>query len=115
MDPRGGDSTESGRYTWEILYKKSGSDDSYRSIFTRPWSYYNWGDGTALYRLPTYSAGMTDLSTDNGKPQYYDLVIVIRDGGENGTVAGCGCVRVPVTVSYNLFLHAALSDEGAIL
>ena len=90
------------KYTWTIWYKDiDDPNDSFKSIVTKPWSTYDFGEDT-LYRVPTYRDGMTDLHTDGGEENVYEFVIVVTDDA-TGELICFSELYVGVTDSYEMY------------
>ncbi|MBQ8399414.1 MAG: endonuclease/exonuclease/phosphatase family protein [Clostridia bacterium] len=89
-------------YTFEIWYKDADVKEDYKRVTTKAYKVYELqGNSNVLYRLPVYEAGMTDLTTNKGKTNTYDMVIVVYEGE---TIVGYKQIAVDYTDSAELFL-----------
>ena len=102
--------------TWEIYYRKAGEGD-YGRIAVKPWSTYEFGPETewmTIYRLETYAAGMTDLSTNDGEAQDYEFVFVIHESGEQSPIIAWCTDTLAVNDTYERWLADA-KNAGIIV
>ena len=94
-------SVETSPYTWHIWYKDADTDDEWKECITKPWSLYDWGNGSYIFRTPTYLGGMDTLHTDDGAPNQYEFIIAIFDDEDDSLVCWHDCFP-DVTDSYEL-------------
>ena len=96
-------------FTWEIWYKDADVDEDFRYITTKPWSCYP-GDNV-IYRIDTYDQGMTDMHTDEGANNEYQIVIFIYNA--SGDLVACRKDIINYNLATEHYMDQALA-AGAI-
>ena len=102
--------TEISPYTWHIWFKDKDTDDEYAECITKPWSLYDWGDGSYICRIPTYGGGMTTLHSDDGEPNAYQFVIAVYVDETDELLFWHTC-SPSVTNSYDFYQAEALDND----
>ncbi len=93
--------TASEDYTFEIWYKDADVEGDYKCVSTKAYKVYDLkGNSNVLYRLPVYDAGMDDLTTNDGKTNVYDMIVLVYDGED---LVGYKQIAVDYTESSALY------------
>lgn len=76
-------------------------EGEYKCVTTKAYKVYDLkGNSNVLYRLPVYDAGMDDLTTNNGKTNVYDMIVLVYDGED---LVGYKQIAVDYTESSALY------------